>query len=199
VYWVDIWLQATSRGVDEPLRFVVNAQEVKLGSRRCFVSVWCAGGDVFVCVEAATPPSTDGVQETRRLLFDSIFGEVDGYSLSFMDRAKLGMDDPSFAFSSVNCASFQKILVDAGAADGQVFYDLGCGAGHSLVAALLTGIRFMRVIGIELLPSLGASARKSVETVKRAVLGQAGSLMAHVPDASSVHALRAGLPLLEIR
>ena len=44
--------------------------------------------------------------------------------------------------------SFILLLEESGARDGQVFVDLGSGVGKAVVAAALSGISFVRCIGM---------------------------------------------------
>lgn len=78
---------------------------------------------------------------------------------------ELGLDEMSLTYYEVEYLPFQTLLYDIGAVDGQIFYDLGCGVGKALVAASLSGIRFMKCIGVEILPSLSSTAQAIVNTL----------------------------------
>jgi response regulator RpfG family c-di-GMP phosphodiesterase len=78
---------------------------------------------------------------------------------------ELGLDEMSLTYYEVEYLPFQTLLHDIGAVDGQIFYDLGCGIGKALVAASLSGIRFMKCIGVEILPSLSSTAQSIVNTL----------------------------------
>lgn len=113
--------------------------------------------------------------QARFQLFRSLFAAVDGSSMSQKDRMALGsggVDEPCFTYGEIGnaathggtscsyiysyCAdspclaefpSFVRLLEDVGAREGQVFADLGSGAGKAVVAAALSGIKFLRCIG----------------------------------------------------
>ncbi len=78
---------------------------------------------------------------------------------------ELGLDEMSLTYYEVEYLPFQTLLYDIGAVDGQIFYDLGCGVGKALIAASLSGIRFMKCIGVEILPSLSSTAQAIVNTL----------------------------------
>lgn len=96
--------------------------------------------------------------------FTAIFEDVDGSFISHNDRMKSGqIDSPNLAFGEIEYPSFVRLLEDVGARDGQVFADLGCGCGKAVVAASLSGIKFIRCIGIEVLPGLCRAALSAIE------------------------------------
>ena len=78
---------------------------------------------------------------------------------------ELGLDELSLTYYEVEYLPFKTLLHDIGAVDGQIFYDLGCGVGKALVAASLSGIRFMKCIGVEILPTLSSTAQTIVNTL----------------------------------
>lgn len=61
------------------------------------------------------------------------------------------------------------MIVDSGARDGHTFYDLGSGTGRAVISASLSGISFLKCIGIEILPALCDCSRGIVDSVKKAV------------------------------
>jgi Histone methylation protein DOT1 len=103
----------------------------------------------------------------RYALFSEVYRDVDGPGLSLQDRSRLSIDDTSYAYGEMEYIAFQELLRAAGATDGQIFYDLGSGAGKAIVAAALSGIRFVRCVGIEALPALRDASVNVIEDVKR--------------------------------
>ena len=75
-------------------------------------------------------------------------------------------NDQCFTYGEIEFPSFLKILSTAKATDGQIFVDLGCGAGKALVAASLSDYHFLRCVGIELLPSLADCSRKALSKLR---------------------------------
>ena len=132
-------------------------------------------------------------------LYRDVYRDVDGTGLSLRERSRLSLDDNNFSYGEIEYLSFQQLLVDAGAGDGQVLYDLGSGVGRAVVAAALSGIRFLRCVGIEALPALHDCAHDIIEEIQRcmSMRGTGNSLPPHllVPT----YTLPAGLPLMEVR
>jgi hypothetical protein len=62
---------------------------------------------------------------------------------------------------------FQELLKDIGAKDGEIFYDLDCGVGKSVITASLSDIRFIRCVGIEPVHGLYECAKNTILEVKR--------------------------------
>lgn len=137
-------------------------------------------------------------------MFDSIFNSIDGASASQRDRsvgfapplatendaigskttivAKLMIDDDlAFTYGEIEFPSFLQILRTAQATDGQIFVDLGCGAGKAVVAAALSEVQFLRITGIELLPALTSCARKAVAGLREMIdkIGDSKSVTSH--------------------
>ena len=73
------------------------------------------------------------------------------------------IDDATLSYSEIDFYEFDEFLMQIGAVDGHIFYDLGCGVGKVLVGAMLSGIRFLKVIGIEILPSLSSCCNDIVQ------------------------------------
>ena len=134
-------------------------------------------------------------------LYRDVYRDVDGTGLSLRERSRLSIDDTNFSYGEIEYLSFQQLLVDAGAGDGQVLYDLGSGVGRAIVAAALSGIRFLRCVGIEALPALHDCAHDVIEEIQRCMsmrsMNTGNSMSSHqlVPN----YTLPAGLPLMEAR
>lgn len=107
-------------------------------------------------------------QRQRYSAFNEVFEESDGSNVSQKDRAQLtsSREDTSFTYGEVEFLPFSELLVKAGAKDGDVFYDLGCGAGKAIIAAALSPVRFSKVVGVELLPGLCELARKAAARLR---------------------------------
>ena len=58
-------------------------------------------------------------------------------------------------------------LVILRAVDGSVFYDVGSGAGKALVTAALSGINFLKCVGIELLPGLCEASKGVIDSLRQ--------------------------------
>ena len=125
-------------------------------------------------------------------IFKSIFSDIDGSSVSQTDRAEnRNADDQGFTYGEVEFPSFIEILRAANARDGQIFVDLGCGAGKALISAALSETQFIRCTGIEYLPGLAQCAKAAVSSLTKRL-----DAIAQVHHESE---LSRKMPLLEIR
>lgn len=111
-------------------------------------------------------------------IFDDLYRSIDGFRLSYKDRREMlagsfecdlpaeefdNLDDHTLTYGETEFNGFRELLISAGAVDGQIFYDLGSGVGKGMIAAALSGICFVKVIGIEILPSLIQCCRDVIE------------------------------------
>lgn len=109
----------------------------------------------------------------RQRIFTELFRSVNGAHLSHKDRDHLQatdflnthwLDESSLAYGEVtSVSSFATFLQTCGAIDGHVFYDLGAGCGRALAAAALSGICFLKCVGIEVLPQLAGAGSELLQ------------------------------------
>ena len=85
-------------------------------------------------VASASEEGGDDLVRAQALCAEVSAG-VDGGFISHQDRAALPQDEAALTYSETHCVPFIRLLRAAGARDGQVFYDLGCGAGDVLYIA----------------------------------------------------------------
>ena len=151
----------------------------------------------------------------RYKLFVEIYRDIDGAGLSLRNRLSLGISDHNYnySYSEIEYLSFQNLLKVAGANDGQIMYDLGSGIGKAVVAAALSGIKFMRCVGFEILPILHENAVQVINEVKRCMqsrsitgAGGNGGSVDSESDRSrgnylsiAAASLNVGLPLMDVR
>ena len=155
--------------IDGTLYAILEINEWKFCSERCYFSIYGAkvptatedGDDrsILSCrLEVQKLLDHDGLSETaakRAAFFQELFFSVDGANTSQRERARLYREEQQYlTYGEIEYLPFVQILKDGGAMDGTIFYDLGSGAGKALVAAALSGITFLKCIGIELLPGL---------------------------------------------
>jgi hypothetical protein len=76
------------------------------------------------------------------------------------------IDDSTLSYNEIEFSDFDLLLTAVGCHDGQIFYDLGCGIGKVLVASILSGIRFLKVIGIEILPLLAKCSKEILNNLQ---------------------------------
>jgi SAM-dependent methyltransferase len=148
---------------------------------RCYISV-CGlrvgsmsdGGTSYSCVQTVLIPDEivggNPALCFRYALLQQVFESVDGAGISQSDRSRLQLDDSALTYSEIEIASFGDLLSTADARDGQVFYDLGCGVGKAVATAVMSETHFVRVVGIELLPTLCQTALTALQELKSKLL-----------------------------
>ncbi len=95
---------------------------------------------------------------TAQHILDTLYGDVQGYSLSSQGRTRIAREaDPAFTYGEVTPEAIEYIVTQVQPKEHEVFYDLGAGTGKGVVFASFFG-PFSRSIGIELLPELWAAA-----------------------------------------
>lgn len=91
--------------------------------------------------------------------FESLYRNVNATLTSKMARITLNITDEAFTYGEIDFLSFILLLEEAKPKPGEVFYDLGSGAGKAVFAAALC-YDFSKCCGIEYLNSLHALAQK---------------------------------------
>lgn len=121
----------------------------------------------------------------RYRLFYNIYNNIDGFITSQKERDLThqfknptqkpndsktqgfgAIDDYQLSYDEIEFSQFLLLLKNGGAVDGQIFYDLGAGAGRAVIAAALSGIHFLKCVGVELLPSLSGVAKKAITELR---------------------------------
>ncbi|MEI6533392.1 MAG: hypothetical protein WCO06_06145 [Candidatus Roizmanbacteria bacterium] len=92
-------------------------------------------------------------KQTVKLIFDTLYSDVNGYELSRQGREKLPYQDKALTYGEVTPETFDHILQQVQPAEGELFYDLGCGTGKAVLLAHLY-YDFAESHGIELLSEL---------------------------------------------
>lgn len=101
--------------------------------------------------------------ENVKQIFDQLYKDVDGRSLSLKGREEAQLSSKSFVYGEVVPDGFYQMMKEANPYPGQVFYDLGSGTGKGVLLAHLL-FDFSKSIGIELLEPL---YNASIEVQKR--------------------------------
>ncbi len=87
------------------------------------------------------------------MILDKLYKDINGMQISLTERERLKTDNPSFTYGEITFPSIAASLAMADFKPGEIFYDLGAGAGKAVFcAALLNDWKKCR--GIEYLPAL---------------------------------------------
>lgn len=95
-------------------------------------------------------------------IFNSLYQDINGYSLSTRGRAELGIEDKAFTYGEIAPDAFYSILKNLPSKPKGIFYDLGSGTGKAVLLAHLL-FEFQKSIGIELIEPLSTTAHHIFE------------------------------------
>lgn len=86
-------------------------------------------------------------------LFNHLYGQINGYSVSTEARAKSAFDTEKLLYGELPFETCQKIIERADPKKDGVFFDLGSGTGRVVMAFYLLS-NFRKCVGVELLQGL---------------------------------------------
>lgn len=92
-------------------------------------------------------------------IFEKLYSGFSGYDVARQEKQRLGLQEAATTYGEVVPPAFLDVLGAAEPQPGEVFFDLGSGTGKATFLAALA-FPFSRVVGIELLPGLGDTARR---------------------------------------
>lgn len=99
-------------------------------------------------------------------LFNKLYGEVKGYSVSTEARAKSGLDTSRFLYGELPFTTWKEIVEHANPKKDGVLFDLGSGTGRIVMASHLA-FNFRKAIGVELLKGLHDKACEVKENFEK--------------------------------
>lgn len=86
-------------------------------------------------------------------IINKLYQPIDGMEISLAERDRLQIDDSTFTYGEIDPETFAEMLQTAQPKSGEVFYDLGSGAGKAVFCAALLN-NWRKCCGIEVLPGL---------------------------------------------
>lgn len=106
--------------------------------------------------------------ETKQLeqTFLELFRDSQGHSASAQARSRLQISDSAFTYGEIQPDTFSLILNLAHPKPGEIFYDLGSGAGKAVMWAAIA-YPFKKSIGVELLDELLAVSRGVLQQYRK--------------------------------
>ena len=97
--------------------------------------------------------------EQQKMIFNTLFENVNGYELSLKDKQALSLQlDRSFTYGEVSFEGFKAVLDVITPAKDIEFMDFGSGLGKALVIAALF-FPCKRLVGVEKLPTLAEKSK----------------------------------------
>lgn len=112
--------------------------------------------------------------EEAKTIFDSLYKDVDGRTLSLQGREENQYKSKSFVYGEVVPDSFYQILSVLNPKPGQVFYDLGSGTGKAVMLAHML-FDFSQTNGIEFVESLYQASALVLKRFKEEIVPKLGN------------------------
>jgi trans-aconitate methyltransferase len=104
---------------------------------------------------------------TKKQQFETLFADVDGYSLSRQVQNKLNYFYTANVYGEIDFDSFSEILKVAKPKEKEVFYDLGSGTGKAVIVSALC-FPFAKCIGIEKMIDLHVASQTVADKLSSA-------------------------------
>lgn len=104
-------------------------------------------------------------KQTHELL-TALYQGISGWQLAKMALAKRGWQDNRFTYGEIPLFTFAAVLDKAQPKPEDVFYDLGCGVGKTVLAAALL-YKLKKAVGIEYFPEIHAVCLQCADTLRR--------------------------------
>jgi len=168
-------LRANSAPIPHSSRLVlcVDTEDWLHTTQTCYLPLFNLGPDPVVChISHREMPVADLVPaeyHEKYQFFKSIFSKVDGDAVSQSERKRLDVGHQNeFTYGEVEFLGLAAVLELCEPRAGQVFWDLGCGAGRALLAAALLYPR-LKVMGVEFLPELCELCKRTVSQLDTAL------------------------------
>lgn len=99
------------------------------------------------------------------LFLSKLYHNINAHLISSTERKALGITDPAYTYGEINFFSFAAALKICNPQAGEVFYDIGSGAGKTVFASALL-YDFSKTCGIEALDILYQLSLKQLELFK---------------------------------
>ena len=137
----------------------VDTEDWKYSTQTCYVAVRNLSGVPVSYVVERREVAEEELLEERYLpqyrLFKEVYEDIEGSSVSQAERRRLEVSDKSeFTYGEVEFAHMIPLLELCNVQPGEVFWDLGCGAGKCLLTVALLYPNLKACSGIEFLPQL---------------------------------------------
>lgn len=155
----------------EELRFCIDTDEWKYSNQMCFLGIKNLG-DAPLEFNVTKKEVLENTLISAELaasfkLFNEIFEHVEGSSISQMERKRLNVGSKSeFTYGEIDYVHMAPVFRLCDPKPGEVFWDLGCGAGKCMVAAALVCPELKSCKGVELLPGLYEACQKTIESIE---------------------------------
>ncbi len=97
-------------------------------------------------------------------IINEIYQPIDGMKISLAERDRLQIVDSNYTYGEINPETFGDMLEMVKPQQGEVFYDLGSGAGKAVICAALL-FDWGKCCGVEMLPGLVDASRAAAQAL----------------------------------
>ncbi len=125
------------------------------------------------------------MSEPKKMLFETLFSDTNGYHLSVTGRNKLPHATKAHTYGEVTYDGFKAMLALADPKADEVFYDLGSGTGKAVILASLF-VPFKKLIGIEVIKDL-YDASNSILLQYEKLISENPAILTYRPMISYIH------------
>ncbi len=107
-------------------------------------------------------------KELAKQIFEELYKEIDGISISLNERNALNISSKEFVYGEINFDSFIEIVDKVKPKEDDIFYDLGSGTGKPCIAISLV-YKIKKAVGIELLNNLWETSNKILKKLREEI------------------------------
>jgi Histone methylation protein DOT1 len=161
-------LKNITEQTDEPVRFCIDTDDWKYSNQICYIGIKNLTelplNFEIRKKEVLEEQLLTGDMAQKFDLFKSVFSSVEGSSISQSERKRLNCSGKSeFTYGEIDFVHMAPVFGLCNPRPGEVFWDLGCGAGKCMVAMGLLYPELAKVCGVEYLDKLYESCKNTVD------------------------------------
>lgn len=155
----------------EPLRFCIDTDDWKYSNQMCYVGIKNAGDEPMsfkiTMREVLEENLLTGTIAEKLDIFKRVFDKVEGSSISQNERKRLKVSGKSeFTYGEIDFVHMAPVFGLCKPQAGDIFWDLGCGAGKCMGAIALLYPELKKVSGVEYLEKLYEACSSTMNHLK---------------------------------
>ena len=157
-------LSKVEQPTNEDLRFCIDTDDWKYSSQTCYIGLKNPNSQPLEFTiskrEVLEEELLNGHIYEKFEIFKTLFSKVEGSSISQNERKRMNCSGKSeFTYGEVDFVHMAPIFELCMPKDGEVFWDLGCGAGKCMAAMALLYPTMAKIAGVEFLDLLYESCK----------------------------------------
>lgn len=156
---------------DETLRFCIDTDDWKYSSQLCYIGIKNSTAEPLNFKiskrEVLEENLLSGLIAEKLDIFKQVFSKVEGSSISQSERKRLMVSGKSeFTYGEIDFVHMAPVFGLCKPQPGEVFWDLGCGAGKCIGAMALLYPDLKKVAGVEYLDKLYEACSSTMANLK---------------------------------